>query len=138
MHFLLHHERILLWQIQQQLAQMLRLLQEWRGKVQDQQQQNGAPIDPKIQKELALTQARVEVMMAQAQAKAQIEAQKNQQRLQQSDQRFKQDQQQKEEDHIAGLRGELQQGQVDTAIKDAKAAADIQNERRGEILEPEE
>ena len=125
--------------IQGQLEQMLNLLGQWREQVQSQQQQNGGgQMDPKIQKELALTQARLEGLKAEAQTKAQIEQQKNQQRLQQSDQRFRQDQQQKEEDHIAGLRGELQQGQVDTTLKDAKMAADIENERRQAQLEPTE
>jgi hypothetical protein len=124
---------------QGQLSQLLNVLQQWREQLQQQQQQDGQNIDPKIQKELALTQARVEGMQAQAKVKAQIEDQKNRQRLQQSEQRFRQQQRQSEEDHTAGLRGKLRDGQVDVAVKDAKTAADIENERRQSQLEqPEE
>jgi hypothetical protein len=126
--------------IQKRLAEIMKVLQQFNEQIQQQRQQNGQGIDPKIQKELALTQAKVEGMQIQAQTKAQIEAQKNAQRLSQSEQRFIQGQRQKEEEHLAKLRGELSQGQVDTTIKDAKAASDIQNERIRTMLEaaPEE
>jgi len=77
-------------------------------------------------------------MQTQAQAKAQIEMQKNQQRLQQSDQRFRQNLKQKEEQHIGNLEEDLTQSQVNTTIKDAEAAAKIQNERMKAALEPTE
>ena len=117
-------------QLKRQIDEAFKLLEEFHQQIQEQRAaQNGGQMDPKIQKELALTQARVEGMRAEAQTKAQIEAQKNQQRLQQSEQRFRQGQRQKEEEHIGKLRGQLTQGQVDTTIKDAKAATDIENER---------
>jgi hypothetical protein len=95
-------------------------------------------LDPKVQKELALTQARVEGMKIQALTKAQIEAQKQQQRMAQSEQRHAQKLRQDEDDHVADLRGQLTQGQVDTTIKDAKAASDIANQRMKTQFEVDE
>jgi len=121
--------RGLVRQVEQQLGNIAQILQKWMQESQEQSQQNGEMLDPKIQKEMALTQARVESMRMQAMTKAQIEAQKNQQRLAQSEQRHAQKQRQDEDDHISDLRGQLTQGQVDTTIKDAKAASEIANQR---------
>jgi len=130
--------RDLVGQVGKELQAIFKLLQDFKQQIQEQQQQNGEGLDPKVQRELMLTKAKVESMQTQAQAKAQIEMQKNQQRLQQSDQRFRQNLKQKEEQHIGNLEEDLTQSQVNTTIKDAEAAAKIQNERMKAALEPTE
>jgi hypothetical protein len=112
-----------------QLDQIGQQLQKWFQAVQQQAQQNGQGTDPKVQRELALTQAKVQGLQIQAQSKAQIEEQKNQQRLRQSEERFQQGQRLKEEEHLGKMRGQLTESQVDTTIKDAEAAAAIENQR---------
>jgi hypothetical protein len=122
--------------VTKELQAIFKLLQNFRQQIQQQQQQNGQNIDPKVQRELMLTKAKVESMQAQAQTKAQIEMQKNQQRMAQSEARFRQDQRQKDAEHMGKLEKDLTQSQIDRTIQDAEAAAEIQNERMKAALEP--
>ena len=118
-------------QVGKQLAQMFQMLEQFHAQIQQAQaeQNGGANVDPKVAKELALTRAKVEGMQQLNMTKSQIEQQKAQARMSQSERMFQQRQRQSEEQHIGKLRGQLTQGQVDTTIKDAKAASDIANQR---------
>jgi hypothetical protein len=121
--------------VRKQLAALVRQLVQWNQQLMEQSQEGNGGVDPKIAKELALTQAKVEGMQAQIQAKIQADNAKNAQRIGQREEQFQQKQRQLEEQHIATLRKKLQDTQVETTIADAKAATEIQNDRMATMAE---
>jgi len=125
-------------QAKKDLTDLVRMFQQWMQQLAQETQQGNGGVDPQIQKELALTQAKVEGLQAATQAKIQADNAKNAQRIGQREEQFRQKQRQLEEQHIATLRQKLRQGDVDTTLKDAKTAADIQNDRMATMAELEE
>lgn len=122
-------------QVQSDMKQFVQLIQQWAQQIAQQEAPQNGDVDPKIAKEMALTQAKVESIQQQSQAKIQADNAKQVQRITQRDQQFQQKLQQTEEQHRAKLLEAQRQSDVDTTIKDAKTAADIQNQRLTTLVE---
>lgn len=117
-------------QVQAQLTEMMKMVGEMGKAMQAQQPQgNGQQIDPKVQKEMAVNQVKVDGMRQQAATKAEIQQRAADQRFQQREEQHAAKLRQNEEDHIAGLRKKLREGDLDAALAMREAETNAQTQQ---------